>query len=338
MDQPFGDRPIVSVVVATRNRSGLLREALTSIAAQSFRDFEVIVIDDGSDAATLANYESMWAELDGRFKLHRAVAPNVPGTGPAAARNRGIRQARGEFVAFLDDDDRWIKDDHLAVGVEALRSQQVDYYFANMIGVRGGNVVIPDWFPDSAGLTRGPRLRDTPSVHEVGRGALLDMMSHHLIHPDVALVRRTLLEEVGGFWERIRFSEDYELMMRLADRCRRVLYRPDAVTRYRLPEADSVSSLDSRVEQALQLLACAQHIRVSCTDGGVRRCARAREGWTLRQLAGFLQEAGRNGAALSLAWQALCVYPTFGACAYLTRSLGKVLIGSRRPVSAASHS
>jgi hypothetical protein len=184
----------------------------------------------------------------------------------------------------------------------------------------------------------GPRLREAPAVYEVGRRALLEMMSHHLIHPDVALVRRRLLEEVGGFWERIRFSGDYELMMRLADRCRRVLYRPDAVAHYWLPEADSVSSLVSRIEQALQLLACAQHVRVSCTDGGVRRCARAREGWTLRQLAGYLQEAGRNGAALSLAWQALCIYPTVGAWAFLTRSLGKALVGSWRPVSAASQS
>ena len=142
---------MVSVVVATRNRSGLLREALTSIAAQYFQDFEVIVIDDGSDAATLAGYDSMWAELDARFLLHRAVAPSVPGTGPAAARNRGIRQARGEFVAFLDDDDRWIKNDHLAIGVEALQSENADYYFANMISMRRGRSVILDWFPASPG-------------------------------------------------------------------------------------------------------------------------------------------------------------------------------------------
>jgi glycosyltransferase involved in cell wall biosynthesis len=328
------DTPAVSVVVATRNRAGLLGEALASIAAQTFTDFEVHVIDDGSDAATLAAYDALWAGLDGRFHLHRAVAPGVPGTGPSAARNRGIRQARGEFVAFLDDDDRWIKDDHLAAGVEALRRHQGDYYFANMAGLRQGTTVIPDWFPNSPGLTAGPRLGEAPPVHEVGRQPLLAMMRHHLIHPDATVVRRQLLLEVGGFYERIRFSEDYELMMRLMDRCRRVLYRPEVVVHYRLPEADSVSSLDSRTEHALQILCGIQHVRVSCLDPAVRRCARARESWTLRQLAGYLQDAGRGGAALPLAWQALCVFPTPGTAAFLAKSLVRALAGSvrRRPV------
>lgn len=336
MSHSLTDRPAVSVVVATRNRAGLLGEALTSIAAQSFEDFEVLVIDDGSGAATLAAYESLWACLDGRFQLHRAVAADVPGTGPAAARNRGIRLARGEFVAFLDDDDRWIAEDHLAVGVAALRGHDADYYFANMRGVRRGTVMIPDWFPGSPGLTAGPRRCASPAVYEVSQRALLKMMRHHLIHPDVAIVRRSLLEEVGGFWERIRSAEDYELMMRLADRWRRVLYRPDVVAQYRLPEADSVSLLDSGPERALQMLACAQHVRVTCGDGGVRRCARAREGWTLRLLAGYLREAGRDRAAVSLAWQALCVFPTLGAGAFLAKALARALAGSRRPAPVGS--
>jgi len=118
------------------------------------------------------------------------------------------------------------------------------------------------------------------------------------------------------------------------DRARRVLYRPDIVAHYRLPEADSVSSMDSRVEQALQMLACTQHIRLTCLRGDIRRCARAREGWTFRQLAGYMHEAGRNAAALSLAWQAVCVFPTLGAWASLGRSLIRALFAPltrRRP-------
>ena len=151
------DRPTVSVITATRNRPEALRAALTSIAAQSFADFEALVIDDGSDEETLRAYEALWAGLDGRFHLHRAVAPGVPGTGPSAARNRGLRQVRGEFIAFLDDDDLWVKEDHLAAGIEALRREGGDFYFANMIGVRREKAVIPDWFPASPGLTAGCR-------------------------------------------------------------------------------------------------------------------------------------------------------------------------------------
>jgi GT2 family glycosyltransferase len=334
MSPSQADVPAVSVVTATRNRPQALRAALLSIKAQSFAAFESIVVDDGSDAETLTAYDSLWSELDNRFRLMKDPAPGGPGTGPAAARNRGVRLARGEFVAFLDDDDVWTNPDHLAVGIESLRRTGADYYFANMVGIRRGQVVIPDWFPDSPELTAGPTVWERPAVHEVGRSALLKMMRHHLVHPDTSVIRRALLQETGGFLERVRFSEDYNLMMRLADRARRVLYRPDIVAHYRLPEADSVSSMDSRVEHALQMLACTQHIRLTCLRGDVRRCARAREGWTFRQLAGYLHEAGRNAAALSLAWQAVCVFPTLGAWAGLARSLGRSLfaqLARRRP-------
>jgi len=319
------DVPVVSVVTATRNRPQAIRAALLSIKAQSFVAFESIVVDDGSDAETLAAYDSLWTELDGRFRLVKGPAAGLPGTGPAAARNRGMRLARGEFVTFLDDDDVWTSPDHLAVGIESLRRTGADYYFANMVGVRPGQIVIPNWFPDSPGLTAGPTVWERPAVHDVSRSAMLKMMRHHLVHPDTLIVRRSLLLEAGGFLERVRFSEDYNLMMRLMDRARRVLYRPDIVVHYRLPEADSVSSMDSRVEQALQMLACTQHIRLTCLRGDIRRCARAREGWTFRQLAGYMHDAGRNAAALSLAWQAVCVFPTLGAWASLARSLGRAL-------------
>src|SRR5262245_25246900 len=223
------DVAVASVVTATPNRPQAIRAALLPNKAQSFVAFASTVVDDGSDAETLAAYDSLWTELDGRFRLVKGPATGLPGTGPAAARNRGMRLARGEFVAFLDDDDVWTSPDHLAVGIESLRRTGADYYFANMLGVRPGQVVIPNWFPDSPGLTAGPTVWEQPAVHEVGRSALLKMMRHHLVHPDTSVVRRSLLQETGGFLERVRFSEDYNLMMRLMDRARRVLYRPDIV-------------------------------------------------------------------------------------------------------------
>jgi glycosyltransferase involved in cell wall biosynthesis len=89
----------VSVVVATRNRRDLLAAALASVDAQRFDDLEVIVADDGS--------------TDGTADWLRANRPDVrvvtsAGAGAAAARNRGVEQARGGLIAFLDDDDRWL--------------------------------------------------------------------------------------------------------------------------------------------------------------------------------------------------------------------------------------
>jgi glycosyltransferase involved in cell wall biosynthesis len=93
--------PLVSVITPAWNAAGTLEAAIASVAAQSFPDWEMLVADDGSTDATAA-VAAAWAARDPR------VRP-LPGhrQGPAGARNRAIRAARGRFIAFLDADDRW---------------------------------------------------------------------------------------------------------------------------------------------------------------------------------------------------------------------------------------
>ncbi len=81
----------VTVVTATRNRPGLLKEALASILRQTLSNFEVWVIDDGSDADNAAAYAELFRGLDSRFHLLQPLAPGETGRGPATSRNRGIR-------------------------------------------------------------------------------------------------------------------------------------------------------------------------------------------------------------------------------------------------------
>src|SRR5712692_9736802 len=90
----------VSIVVPLYNKAPYVRRALDSIAAQTFSDFEVIVVDDGSTddgPSVVANYG------DSRVRLVRQ-----PNAGPGAARNAGLAQTQGELIAFLDADDEWL--------------------------------------------------------------------------------------------------------------------------------------------------------------------------------------------------------------------------------------
>src|SRR5215510_13897684 len=90
--------PIFSIIIPTYNRLPYLKKTLDSIWEQSFTDFEVIVVDDGSTDGT-ADY---LRELGGSVELLRQE-----NRGPGAARNLGVMHARGEYIAFLDSDDLW---------------------------------------------------------------------------------------------------------------------------------------------------------------------------------------------------------------------------------------
>jgi GT2 family glycosyltransferase len=90
----------VSIVIPLYNKAAYVQRALQSIAAQTFSDFEVIVVDDGSTddgASVVRNYSGLTLQLISQ-----------PNAGPGAARNRGISEARGELIAFLDADDEWL--------------------------------------------------------------------------------------------------------------------------------------------------------------------------------------------------------------------------------------
>jgi glycosyltransferase involved in cell wall biosynthesis len=328
LSMPNNTLPRVSVVTATVNRPVLLKRALDSIAQQTFASYEALILDDGSGPETKKEYASFWSSFNDQFRLLPRTLPGEKGGSPAASRNRGIQMAKGEYIAFLDDDDQWIRSDHLQVGIAAMQEQGADYYFANMQAERNGKVVWPEWFPNSPQLTQGRQVSSDPPVYEVSLRNLMAVMRHHLIHPNCSIVRAGLLREVGGFCERVMFSEDYELMMRLADKAKRILYRPDCTVSYRLPEQDSHSLRFNSIEQSLDRLTATLNVRSICQNPLVRRCARAREAWSLREIAQRLRDGGHYKAALSFAWQALSIFPTLGASLFFARTLFKAGMNS----------
>lgn len=106
-------KPRISVIIPTYNREELLRRAIESVLDQTFDDFEILVIDGAKSESTRELVRSFG---DGRIRY-------IPqkGKGIANARNLGVSKARGEFIAFLDDDDRWRRD-KLELQLELLKS------------------------------------------------------------------------------------------------------------------------------------------------------------------------------------------------------------------------
>jgi glycosyltransferase involved in cell wall biosynthesis len=189
--------PEVSVIIPTHNRRAMLREALSSVAAQRGSSFEVLVVDDGSTDGT-------WQDLSGHdlsahFADIRAV--RTERRGPAAARNRGIALARGRLIAFLDSDDLWMP--------EKLARQSL--FMRNnpdcLISQTGET-----WMRDGRSVNPGQRHRKRPG------DIFIDSLRTCLISPSAAILRRELLDEVGGFDEDMAACEDYDLWLRILAR------------------------------------------------------------------------------------------------------------------------
>ena len=128
---------LVSVIIPTYNRADYVVEALRSAKAQTYPLKQIIVVDDGSCDDTARRV----AEVGGVEYYYQA------NTGQGAARNRGLRLARGEYVASLDSDDLW-DEDFLARSVECLEAHQLDFAFTNWTKVRGGQLHPSEWLRD----------------------------------------------------------------------------------------------------------------------------------------------------------------------------------------------
>jgi glycosyltransferase involved in cell wall biosynthesis len=189
--------PEVSVVLPTYNRPQYLPAAIDSVFAQTFTDWELIVADDGSEGETAA-YVTALANSPRTQVLRLAHTGN-----PGAVRNAACRAARGEYIAFLDSDDVWLPE-KLALQVASLRSRPR----------RGWSHTAFTVIDESGELLSGARSRWWPAVD----GWILEslIMMEPVIAMSSLIVRRRLLEQVGGFDNKQRMCEDYDLFLRFA--------------------------------------------------------------------------------------------------------------------------
>jgi glycosyltransferase involved in cell wall biosynthesis len=181
--------PLVSVIIPTYNRASLVERAIRSVLTQTFTDYELIVVDDGSHDSTrdlLASFDSRIAVL------------SQPNRGVAAARNLGIRASTGELVAFLDSDDEWLP--------EKLTAQVACYDAADPFFICHTDEI---WMRD------GQEVRQR-AVHQKQGGRFFERaLERCLISPSSVVISRKLLDRCGWFDETLPAAEDYDLWLRI---------------------------------------------------------------------------------------------------------------------------
>ncbi|MGD2084376.1 MAG: glycosyltransferase family 2 protein [Chromatiales bacterium] len=316
--------PRFSVIVTTLDRPHSLSKALRGIQAQSFPDFEVIVLDDGSAPATLEAYQGLRADLDERFAWH-LLPPRGDRLGnPSTARNAALARCAGDLVAFCDDDDYWSDSDHLNRAAEVFESDpEVDLFFADQVGVCDGETRIGRWQPHLPAAL-GRARNDSVDLYDVSLEAYCGQWVPHL---NTLVARRDLVSRAGGFWAYTPVEGDVEFAVRAAALARKRVFRDAVVAVHNVPDRDRRANASTRVTQTQRYLfriAIAGHLRAATPAPAVHRFARRLERYAAQKL---VAEIGRTNApgALAFAWKGFVLGPSPHAAALLMRALSRRL-------------
>jgi glycosyltransferase involved in cell wall biosynthesis len=200
------ERELVSVIIPCYNQGKYLGEAIESILAQSYRHFEIIVIDDGSGDET--------SEVAARYEEVKCVRQENRGL--SGARNRGIEESRGELVVFVDADDR-LKREGLEAGVKAMREHP------DCALVFGHSQFIAS---DGSPLA-------TQRNGFIEYDYYLALLQYNCINlPAAAMYRRSLFDTVKGFNSSIDATEDYDMYLRIA-REHKIVCHHELIAEYR---------------------------------------------------------------------------------------------------------
>jgi glycosyltransferase involved in cell wall biosynthesis len=199
--------PLVSVIIITYNREKYLKAALQSVFDQDYANHEVILVDDGSTDGTPAIAD----DLQGQVRYVR-----MPHRGIPAARNEGVRQAKGQFIAFLDSDDLW-EPGKLSFQVSHLQENPAcDICFG----------MLRRFLEPGSALPPGLRMESVTA----------DQVSMSVC---VGLIRREVFEQVGEFDETFALGEDSDWMARARDRDCRFDFPERCLARIRIHDANS---------------------------------------------------------------------------------------------------
>jgi glycosyltransferase involved in cell wall biosynthesis len=182
--------PFISVIIPTYNRSYCVAEAIDSAAGQSYKNHEIIVVDDGSTDDTAPVLD----RYDGRL-----TALRTQHAGPSAARNAGIRAARGDYIAFLDSDDLW----------KPRKLEQQIGFFAKT--------------PDACicqtqeiWIRNGVRVNPMKKHKKYSGWIFRQCLPLCIVSPSAVMLHRSIFDRVGLFDETLPACEDYDLWLRIA--------------------------------------------------------------------------------------------------------------------------
>lgn len=210
--------PKVSVIIPTYNRAKLVSDAIDSVLKQTYKDYEIIVVDDGSTDNT--------RESISKYHEH-IIYLRQPNQGPGAARNNGIKRSTGEFIAFLDSDDLWLPE-RLKMGVAMLETNKdVGLVYSN-----------------SYRLVDGKRMERTyfDNYKPYGGFVFKQLYFQDFIPTTSVILRKECFTKLGLFDGGLPLCEDYDMWLRISS-CFQLEYIDKALVLHRRHSCNLISDI-----------------------------------------------------------------------------------------------
>ena len=225
--------PQVSVIIPAYNAAGFIEDAVRSVLAQTFSDYELIVVNDGSpDSDELGRVLSPYAD--------RIIYLEQENRGPSGARNAALEIAKGKYLALLDSDDTWLPN-YLMEQVNFLNQvPDTDMVYADAILFGEGPLVGKSF------------MQCSPSIGPVTFESLLRYESS--VITSCSVISREKVIAAGLFDERFVRCEDFDLWIRLAHRGARIRYQTQVLARHRISDASLASDQIRMVESQIEVL------------------------------------------------------------------------------------
>jgi glycosyltransferase involved in cell wall biosynthesis len=211
----------ISVIIPTFNRKKILGRAIQSVINQSLKPFEVIIIDDGSNDGT-----KDWVKEN--FQDIRYIYQNNQGV--SSARNKGIKYAYGDWIAFLDSDDEWLPN-KLYEQVKAIGSNpEIKFFHTNEIWIRNG-----------------VRVNQMKKHKKYGGYIFEKCLDICRVSPSSVLIQKEVFDNIGIFDESLRVCEDYDLWLRITSKYPVVFLDIPLIYKYG-GHADQLSKVNDGIE------------------------------------------------------------------------------------------
>lgn len=310
--------PLMTVILATRDRPDLFSEALASVASQTLDDIEIVIVNDGSSEDSRKAYESIYQQFSSRFdegfQTHW-LTRREKGHGQSYSLNYGVSHARGEFVCFLDDDDTWTDRDYLKNVTSTIHEKSgagcpLDLLMSNQAAYANGNrqqgIVWLEGLEEEI-KSRG-RQPTSAGAYDI---TVTDLMSTHgFCHINVFVIRRELFEAIGGMDEGLRWECDRDLFLRLIDTTSRITFMPHFVSRHNIPDpylSASMTTSTPMLAKRLFQLQVHDKAMLFSMQAEIRAYGRLHKGYVLRTIAEELAAGQRFRDAFVYARQALGV-------------------------------